>query len=93
MPAQIQFFDGPRAQVLLLGGEPVVIGGRDSRVKVPGATVSRQQARLIADAGHYWIEDLGGDGVSVNGEAVQRRRLENRDKIRIGALDVEFFDG
>jgi len=89
MPAQIQF----GLTGLPLGDEPVVVGGRGSPVKVEGATVTRKHAQFVMEAGRYWVEELGGDGVCVNGAPVSGRvRLKNRDKIKIGTLEIEFFE-
>jgi pSer/pThr/pTyr-binding forkhead associated (FHA) protein len=60
---------------------------------VPGSTVSRRHARIFREDAGVWIEALGGDEVRVNGEAVRRVRLTNRDHIQVGALEVEFFEG
>lgn len=57
-----------------------------------GATVTRHHARLYRADGRIWVEDLGGDGVWVNGVQVQSRALANRDKVQIGELALEFFE-
>ncbi len=92
MAAQIQFFEGPRARVLKLASQPVVVGGRASEVRVPGATVTRRYARFVPDAGRYLLETLAGDEVRVNGQPVQRVALKNRDRIEIGSLEIEYFE-
>ncbi len=63
----------------------------------PAAYVSRQHARIIADAGGYFIEDLG----SANGTYLNERRLppgvptrlRNGDKVRIGKVLLNFVLG
>jgi pSer/pThr/pTyr-binding forkhead associated (FHA) protein len=43
--------------------------------------------------GRYWIEGLaGGEGVRVNGIPTERAALNNRDKVQIGGLEIEFFE-
>jgi len=69
------------------------IGGRHSSIRVPGATLSRQQARIYRADGRVWIEDLGGDGVWVNGAKVERSPLANRDRIQVGSLELQFWEG
>jgi phosphoserine phosphatase RsbU/P len=62
-----------------LGGNELVL--RDSRV-------SRNHARVVADAGRYVIEDLTSRyGVFVNGERVERRALSSGDRIEFGLAE------
>jgi pSer/pThr/pTyr-binding forkhead associated (FHA) protein len=92
-PARVQWRDGARYLGCAVTDSPIVIGGRDGDVRVPGATVSRRQARIFRQEGTVWIEDLGGDGVWVNGVKVDRVQLANRDKLQVGALDLRFWEG
>ncbi|HEX8220440.1 MAG TPA: protein kinase [Chloroflexia bacterium] len=63
----------------------------------PAAYVSRQHARIISDAGGYFVEDLG----SANGTFLNDRRLpagvptrlRNGDKVRIGKVLLNFILG
>ncbi len=63
----------------------------------PAAFVSRQHARIVADAGGYFIEDLG----SANGTFLNDRRLpggvptrlRNGDRVRIGKVQLNFMLG
>jgi serine/threonine-protein kinase len=63
----------------------------------PAAYVSRQHARILADAGGYFIEDLG----SANGTFLNDRRLpggvptrlRNGDRVRIGKVQCNFILG
>jgi serine/threonine protein kinase len=63
----------------------------------PAAYVSRQHARIVADAGGYFIEDLG----SANGTYLNDRRLpagvptrlRNGDRVRIGKSQLNFLLG
>ncbi len=92
MAAQVQFFDGRRHRVVLLGDDPVVVGGRTAEIRVGGATVSRRHAQLFREGGRVWIEDLGRDGVWVNGTKIDRCALANRDRVQVGTLAMEFFE-
>jgi pSer/pThr/pTyr-binding forkhead associated (FHA) protein len=92
-PARLQYRDGARYEGCEVTDAAIIIGGRSSQIRVPGATVSRQQARVFRDGGTVWIEDLGGDGVWVNGTKVDRVRLANRDKLKVGGLELEFWEG
>lgn len=63
----------------------------------PAAYVSRQHARIVSDAGGYFVEDLG----SANGSFLNDRRLpggvptrlRNGDKVRIGKVLLNFILG
>jgi pSer/pThr/pTyr-binding forkhead associated (FHA) protein len=91
MRAQLQYFDGRSHQVLPLR-DAITIGGRASPIRVEGSTVTRRHARIFDEGGRFWIEDLGGDGVWINGTKVERAALTNRDKIQIGRLQLEYFE-
>ncbi|MDQ6694392.1 MAG: protein kinase [Chloroflexota bacterium] len=63
----------------------------------PAAYVSRQHAKIVADAGGYFVEDLG----SANGTFLNERRLpanvptrlRNGDHVRIGKVQLNFLLG
>ncbi len=63
----------------------------------PAAYVSRHHARIVADAGGYFLEDLG----SANGTFLNDRRLphgvptrmRNGDRVRIGKVQLTFILG
>ena len=63
----------------------------------PAAYISRQHARIVADAGGYFLEDLG----SANGTFLNDRRLppgvptrmRNGDRVRIGKTQLTFILG
>ncbi len=89
--AQLQWFDGRTHRVLPLR-EAVTVGGRASTIRVEGSTLTRRHARIFEEGGRHWIEDVGGDGVWVNGAKIQRSSLTSRDKVRIGRLELEYFE-
>lgn len=53
--------------------------------------MTRRHARIFLNDGQFWVEDLGGLGVWVNGAKVDRCALEHRDLVRIGELELEYF--
>ncbi len=89
--AQLQYFDGASARVLPLR-EAITIGGRGSPFRVEGSTNTRQHARIYEEGGRFWVEDLGGDGVRVNGAVAQHQALTHRDTIHVGHLQLEYFE-
>lgn len=92
MAARVQFFDGRQYRGVVLGDDPVVVGGRAAEIRVPGATVTRHHARFFREGGRVWIEDLGGDGVWVNGAKIDRCALANRDQVQVGTLAMQFWE-
>ena len=67
-----------------LDGEPVTIGrGVECAIRSHEPLVSRQHARIFAEAGQWWIEDLG----SSNGVYIGAKRI-TREKLQLGRLVV-----
>jgi hypothetical protein len=64
--------------------------GRDAGndIALPDEAASARHARLDADGGEWWIEDLGStNGTLVNGVKIERReRLRPGDEIAIGRV-------
>lgn len=64
---------------------------RQADLYVTDANVSRRHAEVVREGSDYWVVDLGStNGTHVNGERVQRTRLEDGDVITIGSTDVVF---
>ncbi len=58
------------------------------------ANVSRRHAEVRPEDGAYWIVDLGStNGVTVNGERVERARLAPEDTVLLGTTEVRFERG
>ncbi|MGQ0671036.1 MAG: FhaA domain-containing protein [Actinomycetota bacterium] len=93
---------GDVALVMLENGEPtktyrlrkeIVTLGRlaECDVVIPDPGASRRHARIRHEDGTYVLTDLGStNGTLVNDEAVRERRLEDGDRITIGATVLEF---
>jgi len=79
-------------EVALPEGESIL--GRDPAavVWIDLSSVSRRHARIVVGDGVATIEDLGSrNGTCVEGERIAKpRRLENGDKIKIGAASLLF---
>jgi pSer/pThr/pTyr-binding forkhead associated (FHA) protein len=61
---------------------------------VDDPNVSRRHAEIRHEEGGYWIVDLGStNGVTVNGERVERARLQPDDEILLGTTQVRFERG
>lgn len=78
---------------------PFSIGRQaDNHLVLRDNRASRNHARIVAENGEYFIEDLkSSHGVYVNGVAISRHRLANSDRIEFGVPDsyaiIFSFDG
>ncbi len=92
--AWLVVMNGPRAGKVFRLQELNDIG-RDSRyntVSVEDPTMSRQHARIRLEKEGFVIYDLASaNGVLVNGQKEQRRRLENGDRITLGQTVFGFM--
>jgi hypothetical protein len=70
----------------------VVLGrSRECDIRVPDANVSRRHVELRQEGATYWIVDLDStNGTEVNGRRVDRAKVLDGDRIRIGGTDVVF---
>ncbi len=84
---------------LAFGGKPHVLGkprvvlgrSKEADIRVPDENVSRRHAEVRLEDDGYWIVDLGSmNGTIVNGKRVDRARLENDDRITLGATEIVF---
>ena len=68
---------------------PFSIGRQSgSHLVLRDARISRSHARILAEGGDYFIEDLESrNGVFVNGDRVRRRKLSASDRIEFGVPD------
>jgi len=92
-----------RAYVIVIAGPNVgemfkldqggAIGRGDGcEFRIRDSEISRQHARIFQDGADMWIEDLGStNGTFVNGSPVDRRALNDGDKIQIGTTTILKF--
>ena len=68
---------------------PFLIGRQpENHLILRDSRVSRLHARIVVEDGAYVLEDIGSrHGTFVNGKRVQRKRLENTDRVEFGAQD------
>ena len=73
-------------------GERAVLGrSRECELRVADLNVSRRHAEIRREDGAYWIVDLGSmNGTLVNGKQVERRRLDDGDRITLGSTEIVF---
>jgi pSer/pThr/pTyr-binding forkhead associated (FHA) protein len=95
MAARIQYLFGRRYGAVELGDDPIVIGqARDCSIREKDKLLARRHARIHRENDRYWVTDLGSEtGTWINGERIDApRALVNRDRIKCGSLDLEFFE-
>jgi hypothetical protein len=73
-------------------GERTVVGRdrREAHIVLEDGEVSRRHAEITTADGTPTIEDLGStNGTAVNGERLERRRLELGDRVQVGSTVLE----
>lgn len=72
--------------------EGLVIGrGAESEVRLDGALVSRQHARVYRKGNEVLVEDLGSrNGILVNGNKILSASLKRGDVITVGEYELKF---
>ena len=70
----------------------IVLGrSRACDIRIADVNVSRRHAELRQEGTSYWVVDLDStNGTAVNGQTVERERLQDGDTITIGSTDVVF---
>ena len=81
--------DGIRA-VPVAEGESLLVGrSRPADLIIPDASLSRSHARIERLDGELWVEDLGStNGTRVNGDRIERSRLEAGDSLVVGGVSA-----
>ncbi|MCP5111922.1 MAG: FHA domain-containing protein, partial [bacterium] len=60
----------------------------DNDIVIRDNRASRRHARIVAEDGEYWVEDLGSqNGVYINGRKVDRNLLTSGDVLSFGVAD------
>lgn len=70
----------------------VVIGrSRECDIQLADSNVSRRHAELRQEGASYWIVDLDStNGIEVNGRRLKRAKLEDGDRVKLGATELVF---
>ena len=87
------FVQGGDEQTLSLNHTPYTVGRKvDRDLVIPDPRVSREHASIISENCEFFVVDQGSKhGTFVNGERVERRKLNRNDKMEFGARDGAYL--
>ena len=82
-------WDGTERQI---GKRRMLIGrSRDCDIQLEDSNVSRRHAEVRQEGASYWIVDLDStNGIEVNGQRQKRAKLEDGDRVKLGATELLF---
>src|SRR5499427_5234241 len=86
------YVQGNEQQTLTLNHTPYTVGRKvDRDLVIPDPRVSREHAQIVSENGEFFVVDQGSKhGTYVNGERVDRRKLERNDRLEFGARDIAY---
>src|SRR5579871_6556313 len=91
-PALI-FVQGSEQKNIVLNRTPFTVGRKvDKDLVIADPRVSCDHAQIMQEGVEFYLEDLGSKhGTFVNGERVQRQKLERGDRLEFGARDSAYI--
>jgi sigma-B regulation protein RsbU (phosphoserine phosphatase) len=83
---------GNEQKSLALDHTPFTVGRKvDKDLVIPDPRVSRDHAVIISENGEFFVVDQSSKhGTFVNGERVQRQKLQRNDRLEFGVRDVAY---
>ena len=86
------FVQGNEQRVINLDHSPFGVGRKvDKDLVIADPRVSRDHALIVSENGVFSVVDQGSKhGTYVNGERVQRQRLQRNDRVEFGVRDVAY---
>src|SRR5579864_7345137 len=86
------FVQGSEQKNIVLNRTPFTVGRKvDKDLVIADPRVSRDHAQIMQEGQEFFIIDLGSKhGTFVNGERVQRQKLERGDRLEFGARDSAY---
>jgi len=87
------FVQGSEQKNIVLNRTPFTVGRKvDKDLVIADPRVSRDHAQIMQEGQEFFLEDLGSKhGTFVNGERVQRQKLERGDRLEFGARDSAYI--
>ncbi len=87
------FVQGSEQKNIILNRTPFTVGRKvDKDLVIADPRVSRDHAQIMQDGADFFLEDQGSKhGTFVNGERIQRQKLERGDRLEFGARDSAYI--
>ena len=87
------FVQGSEQKNIVLNRTPFTVGRKvDKDLVIADPRVSRDHAQIMQEGVDFFLEDLGSKhGTFVNGERIQRQKLERGDRLEFGARDSAYI--
>ena len=86
------YVQGNEQRSIIMNRTPFSVGRKvDKDLVIPDPRVSRDHALIVAENGDFFVVDQGSKhGTYVNGERVQRQRLQRNDRVEFGVREVAY---
>ena len=86
------FVQGSEQKNIVLNRSPFTVGRKvDKDLVIADPRVSRDHAQIMQEGQDFFLVDLGSKhGTFVNGERIQRQKLERGDRLEFGARDSAY---
>jgi serine phosphatase RsbU (regulator of sigma subunit)/pSer/pThr/pTyr-binding forkhead associated (FHA) protein len=86
------YVQGNEQRSILLNRTPFSVGRKvDKDLVIPDPRVSRDHALIVAENGDFYVVDQGSKhGTYVNGDRIQRQRLQRNDRLEFGVREVAY---
>src|SRR5579862_9645336 len=86
------YVQGNEQRSIVMNRTPFSVGRKvDKDLVIPDPRVSRDHALIVAENGDFFVVDQGSKhGTFVNGERIQRQKLEANDRLEFGARDSAY---
>jgi hypothetical protein len=87
------FVQGSEQKQIVLNRTPFSVGRKvDKDLVIADPRVSRDHAQIMQEGHDFFVVDLGSKhGTYVNGERIQRQKLERGDRLEFGARDSVYL--
>src|ERR1700684_2791414 len=87
------FVQGSEQKNIVLNRTPFTVGRKvDKDLVIADPRVSRDHAQIMQDGQAFFLVDLGSKhGTFVNGERIQKQKLERGDRLEFGARDSAYI--
>jgi phosphoserine phosphatase RsbU/P len=86
------YVQGNEQRSIVMNRTPFSVGRKvDKDLVIPDPRVSRDHALIVAENGDFFVVDQGSKhGTYVNGERVQRQKLQRNDRVEFGVREVAY---